>query len=74
MKSDESILEIYRHLNTADEACGAIFKHATEKSLYVMGDTVWYDEVKDVLNKYTPDVIAINAGNAQFADGEICEF
>ena len=67
--SDESILEIYHQLNTADEACGVIFKHATEKSLYVMGDTVWYDEVKDVLNKYTPDVIVINAGNAQFADG-----
>ena len=67
--SDESILEIYRQLNTADEACGVILKHATEKSLYVMGDTVWYNEVKNVLNKYTPDVIVINAGNAQMADG-----
>lgn len=34
-----------------------------------MGDTVWYDEVRDVLNKYTPDVVVINTGNAQFVYG-----
>ena len=67
--SDESIVELYRQLNTADESCGVIFNHSEEKSLYIMGDTVWYDGIKNVLDKYTPDVIAINAGNAQFVDG-----
>lgn len=67
--SDESIVELYRQLNTADESCGVIFNHSEEKSLYIMGDTVWYDGIKNVLDKYTPDVIAVNAGNAQFVDG-----
>ncbi len=67
--SDESIVEMFRQLNTADEACGVIFNHLEEKSLYIMGDTVWYDGIKNVLDKYTPDVITVNAGNAQFVDG-----
>lgn len=67
--SDESIIELYRQLNTADESCGIIFNHSEEKSLYIMGDTIWYDGIKNVLDKYTLDVIAVNAGNAQLADG-----
>lgn len=67
--SHESILERYRRGNTADEACGVIFNNSLEKSLYIMGDTVWYDGIKDVLDKYTPEVIAVNAGNAQLLDG-----
>lgn len=67
--SDESIVEIFRQMNTADEACGVVFNHPEEKSLYIMGDTVWYNEIKNVLDTYTPNVIAINAGNAQFVDG-----
>lgn len=67
--SDESIVELYRELNTADEACGVIFNGDKEKTLYIMGDTVWYDEIKSIINKYNPDVIAVNAGNAQFVDG-----
>lgn len=34
-----------------------------------MRDTVWYYEIKNILDKYTPDVIAVNAGNAQVVDG-----
>lgn len=67
--SDASIIDLYHHLNTADEACGVIFNHPKEKSLYMMGDTVWYETLKTTLTKYTPDVIVINAGNAQLIDG-----
>ena len=67
--SDESIIEFYRQLNTAEESCGVIFNHSKEKSLYIMRDTVWYYEIKNILDKYTPDVIAVNAGNAQVVDG-----
>lgn len=67
--SDESILDIYRECKTSDEACGVIFNHENEDTLYIMGDTVWFEGLKSVLDKYTPDVIAINAGNAQFLDG-----
>lgn len=44
--SDESIVDMFRQLNIADEACGVIFNHLEEKSLYIMGDTVWYDGIK----------------------------
>ena len=66
--SDDSLLDIYRKLQFTHKASGVIFNHADEKSLYIMGDTVWYDGIKTVLNKYTPDVVVVNAGNAQILD------
>ena len=67
--SDDSIPELFRQLNTADEACGVVFSHPKEKVLYVMGDTIWYDELKNIFAKYNPEVVTVNAGNAQFVDG-----
>ena len=67
--SDDSLLDIYSKLQFTHKASGVIFNHSEEKSLYIMGDTVWYDEIKTVLNKYTPDVVVVNAGNAQILDG-----
>lgn len=67
--SEESIIEIFKSINTSTEVCGVIFKHKDEKSLYVMGDSVWYDEIKMTLDKYSPEVMVINAGFAHFTDG-----
>lgn len=67
--SDESLLEVYSQLNITEKACGVVFNHPEEKSLYIMGDTVWYDEIKNVLDTYTPEVITVNAGNAGFVNG-----
>ncbi|URZ05183.1 MBL fold metallo-hydrolase [Clostridium felsineum] len=53
-------------LELSGNVCGVIFKHSTEKTLYVAGDTVWYDGVKNVLETYTPEVIAVNSGANQF--------
>ena len=33
--SDASIVELFRQLNTADEACGVVFEDEDEKTLYV---------------------------------------
>lgn len=43
--------------------------HTSEKQLYIIGDTVWCNEVQTTLEKYNPDVVVVNAGNAQFVDG-----
>ena len=67
--SEESVIEIFKSRNTATEVCGVIFEHKNENLLYVMGDSVWYDEVKKTLDKYNPEVIAINAGFAHYTDG-----
>lgn len=42
-------------------SAGVIFKDANEKTLYIAGDTIWYEGVADTLTKYEPDVIVLNA-------------
>ena len=44
---------------------GVVFKHPDEKTFYIAGDTVWYEEVEENLKKYDPDVIVLNSGDAQ---------
>jgi L-ascorbate metabolism protein UlaG (beta-lactamase superfamily) len=47
------------------EASGIIFKATDEKTLYIAGDTVWFEGVKNTLDKYKPDIIALNACAAE---------
>ena len=49
---------------------GVVFKSNNEKSLYIVGDTIWCEEVKDVLGKYKPEVIVVNACAATLLNGE----
>jgi len=44
---------------------GVIFKHPNEKTVYIAGDTVWYEGVEENLKKYEPDVVILNSGDAQ---------
>ena len=46
--------------------CGVVFRAAGEKSLYVAGDTIWYDGVRDALLEYRPDIVVLNACAAEF--------
>lgn len=52
------------------DAMGVVFKSNNEKSLYIAGDTIWCEEVKDVLGKYKPEVIVVNACAATLLNGE----
>lgn len=61
---------VYEQLGMPYEAMGIIFKSKNEKTLYIAGDTIWYDEVKETISKYTPDVIVINACGATVCIGE----
>lgn len=56
-------------LKFAGQVCGVIFKHPTEKTLYVAGDTVWYEGVHNVIDRHKPEVIVVNAGDNQFFQG-----
>jgi L-ascorbate metabolism protein UlaG (beta-lactamase superfamily) len=47
------------------EVCGIVFRHAGEKTLYVAGDTIWNDYVRSSLVQHKPDVVVLNAGDAQ---------
>ncbi|TYP73234.1 MBL fold metallo-hydrolase [Paenibacillus methanolicus] len=48
---------------------GVVFKHPSEKTLYVAGDTVWYEGVQAEIAAHQPDVIAVNGGDNQFLQG-----
>jgi L-ascorbate metabolism protein UlaG (beta-lactamase superfamily) len=60
--SDTAIQVAYDGLQ---EVCGVVFSHADEKTLYLAGDTVWNDHVAANLSRYQPEVIVLNAGDAQ---------
>ena len=44
---------------------GIVFKHPTEKVLYVAGDTVWYDAVQEVIETHKPEIIVVNGGDGE---------
>ena len=56
-------------LELAGLVCGIVFKHPTEQTLYVAGDTVWYDAVQEVIDTNKPEIIVVNAGDNQFFEG-----
>jgi L-ascorbate metabolism protein UlaG (beta-lactamase superfamily) len=47
------------------QVCGVVFRHPEEKTLYVAGDTIWNHHVEEALARYQPEVIVLNAGDAQ---------
>jgi L-ascorbate metabolism protein UlaG (beta-lactamase superfamily) len=49
---------------------GFVLKAAKEPALYIAGDTIWCTEVRDALKKHDPEVIVVNAGAAQFLQGD----
>ena len=52
------------------DAMGIAFKSNKEKTLYVAGDTIWCEEVKQAINKFNPEIIVINACGATVLVGE----
>lgn len=50
------------------DAMGVVFQAPGHKTLYLVGDTIWRDEVDQALEQYDPEVIVINAGYATMSD------
>ena len=50
------------------DACGVIFQAENEKTLYIVGDTVWIEGVEKTLKKFNPDVVVMNCCAAEFVD------
>lgn len=59
----------YQKSGLPAEACGVVFRAQGEKTFYAAGDTLWYDGIRRAIEKYKPEVIALNAANAQMYDG-----
>lgn len=47
------------------EVMGVVFEAEGQRTTYVVGDTVWRDEVMQSLDRYRPDVIVLNTGAAE---------
>jgi L-ascorbate metabolism protein UlaG (beta-lactamase superfamily) len=49
---------------------GYFLNSRSGESLYLAGDSVWSNPVKDVLNRYRPQVTVLNTGAARFTYGD----
>jgi L-ascorbate metabolism protein UlaG (beta-lactamase superfamily) len=58
--------EILKHTGLV---CGVVFKHQDEKTLYVAGDTVWYEGVQKEIDTHKPEIIVVNAGDNRLLEG-----
>jgi Predicted Zn-dependent hydrolases of the beta-lactamase fold len=58
----------YDALGLPEEACGVVFAKPGEPTVYVAGDTVWCDKVKEAIGRHQPDVVILNAAQAAFHD------
>jgi L-ascorbate metabolism protein UlaG (beta-lactamase superfamily) len=47
---------------------GFVFEGA--ETLYLAGDTVWYEPVAETLARFEPDAVVLNGGAARFNEGE----
>jgi L-ascorbate metabolism protein UlaG (beta-lactamase superfamily) len=50
--------------------CGFVVRAGGEPTLYVAGDTVFGGDVRDALERHSPDVVVVNAGAARFLEGD----
>lgn len=57
-------------LKSLGEVCGVVFKSSNEKTLYVAGDTIWYEGTEKVMKDYHPEVVVTNAGANCFFDSD----
>jgi L-ascorbate metabolism protein UlaG (beta-lactamase superfamily) len=48
---------------------GYVLKADGQPTLYIAGDTIWCNDVKQALDAYQPDITVVNAGGARFAVG-----
>ena len=59
----------YAVFGLPSQACGVLFQAEGENTFYLAGDTVWFAGVADILERFRPQVVALNAAWAQFHDG-----
>ncbi|WP_435077733.1 MBL fold metallo-hydrolase [Halococcus sp. AFM35] len=46
------------------------FVFEADETLYIAGDTIWYDPVEETLDQFDPDMVVLNGGEAQFEQGD----
>lgn len=49
---------------------GFVFKADNEPTVYWAGDTVWYDEVRNIISEHKPDIIITHSSGARLGNSE----
>lgn len=52
------------------QVSGYVLQAEGEPTLYIAGDTIWCEDVKQTLDRYRPDITLVNAGGARFTEGD----
>lgn len=50
------------------DAMGVVFQAPGQETLYLVGDTIWRDEVDLALEEHDPEIVVLNAGYAVMSD------
>ncbi len=66
----EIVKPLCESVNMPYDAMGVVFLSSNDKTLYLAGDTIWCNEVKQTLDNFTPEIIIINACGAKVINGE----
>lgn len=56
-------------LNFMGQVSGFVFKNPSEKTLYWIGDSIWYKEIRENIDQYKPEIIFCHAGGNMFLKG-----
>jgi len=56
--------------NAMAPVSGFVLQAWGEPTVYIAGDTIWCEEVREALERYQPAVVVVNAGAAQFLKGD----
>lgn len=51
------------------EVSGVVVRRSGEPTVYVAGDTVWNEHVREALEEHQPDIVVLNTGEATWQDG-----
>ena len=61
----------HRAVEKMGAVCGYILQHMEEKTLYIAGDTIYYDEVEQILLTQQPDIVVLNCCAATTVFGRL---
>ena len=64
----ETTQKYYDISGLREKAVGIVFTSDKEQNFYLAGDTIWYQAVDKAIKQYQPQIIALNAADAQFTD------
>ncbi|MCL5426549.1 MAG: MBL fold metallo-hydrolase [Gammaproteobacteria bacterium] len=61
----DTIYSVPELAQSLGEVMGVVFEAPGQKTTYVVGDSVWRDEVEQALKRFNPEVIVLNTGAAE---------